>query len=222
MKFKCLSAVFASSYLKQPGQLFGNSARRQQSDARGVTDGCCYLSSGFGGCPAHPQEKREAKLDAVTCTLKHCHPTWQGTGSCPESDLMATSTHQGCLHTVCLGKYKVSNRYKSTTCLISWANNQLFRVQIFFLPGTYVWLFLAALFYKSTLARWWQLYLLPESVALVSIYRSQPKSVLDIIWTELEIVMKNTDRAFFFLDNYLDIYEPVFNFTNAVLAILIF
>lgn len=35
----------------------------------------------------------------------------------------------------------------------------------------------------------------------MSIYRSQPKSVLDLLWTELQVVMKNTDRALSFLTN---------------------
>lgn len=201
MKFKCLSAAFASSCLKTAQEAVWKQCTQatirwlllQEVSWMGVVISAL-------GLVAPPRKER----DKAWCSDRHSEtlPSEMARDrELPQVRLGGRHHSPGLPAQSSSGQVPVQGfkQVQSTPCLMSWANNQLFPVQslFFFLPGACVSLFLAAVFYKSSLARW-QIYLLPGSAALVSIYRSQPKSVLDLLWTELEVVIKTTDWALFF------------------------
>lgn len=187
MKFKCLSAVFASSCLKTAQAAVWKQCMQtirglllQEVSRRGVV-----YALGLVAALHIPKKRERQSLMQWQAPWNTAIPNGKGQGVALSQTWWPRAL-TGAACTVCLGTIQGSNRCKSTTCLIIWANNQLFPVQSLFfsLPGTSVSLLVAALFYKSSLARW-QIHLLPESAALVSIYRSQPKSVLDLLWPKL-------------------------------------
>lgn len=135
MKFKCLSAVFASSCLKTAQAAVWK--QRTQATIRWLLlqevpwVGVDISALGLVAALHTPKKREKQSLMQWQALWNTAIRNGRGQGFTALNQTWCPPALTGAACMVCLGKFKVSNRCKSTTCLMNWANKQLIPVQVF-------------------------------------------------------------------------------------------